>query len=137
LQTELINLDIIDDENSNCMIIDNNEDNVSDENIENDNGNESEIDFPEYKSISKKRKRRSKNKATNLNIYDIRNVNHDENIFEIEEILDHKIETKKYMFYVKWKGYSEKENSWVKEVDFKQKEIIIDYFKDKKILYKE
>lgn len=130
LQNDFINLDI--DVENNNMIIDDEENEV---NNENNNDNESEIDFPEYKNFSKKRKKKSKNKKSRLNIYDIRNVNEDENIYEIEKILDHKIENKNYLFYVKWVGYTEKDNSWIKENDFNQKEIIFEYFEKKQIIY--
>ncbi|KAI9491828.1 hypothetical protein BDB00DRAFT_766343, partial [Zychaea mexicana] len=92
----------------------------------NNDHNDTDIDFPEYHNISKERKRRSKNKNKSLNIYEYRNV---------QKIVNHKIENKRYMFYVKWKGYQDGDNSWVHESDFKQKQIIIDYFNEKNILY--
>lgn len=130
LQDEFIKLNI-DDNNSN-MIIDN--EIIEDDTI--DDKNNDDVDFPEYRSISKKRRKKSKNnKTNNLNIYELRNINEDENIYEIDKIIDHKIENKRYIFLVKWVGYNESSNSWVKENDFTQKEIIIEYFSDKKIIY--
>ncbi|KAI9258721.1 hypothetical protein BDA99DRAFT_440672 [Phascolomyces articulosus] len=132
LQDDFLNLDITD----NNMII--NED--TDDNMENNNNdkniNENEVDFPEYRNINKKRKKSNKRNSKKINIYDIRNTNNDENIYEIDKILNHKIENKNYIFYIKWVGYDDDSNSWVKESDFKQKEIIIDYFSERNIIYR-
>jgi hypothetical protein len=123
IQKEFLNLDISYDNNN--MLIDEDE---NDKTINNNIGIESDIDFPEYINQTKKRKKKSKSKKNNLNIYNIRNVNKDENIYEVEKILNHKIENKKYIFYVKWKNYGDIDNSWVKEQDFNQKDIIMEYF---------
>ena len=138
LQDDFLNLDITD----NNMIInegtdDNIENNNNDKNIIiNENINENEVDFPEYRNINKKRKKSNKRNSKKINIYDIRNTNNDENIYEIDKILNHKIENKNYIFYIKWVGYDDDSNSWVKESDFKQKEIIIDYFSERNIIYR-
>lgn len=114
---ELLNIDMLIDEDDE---INNTNDN---------NNNNLDIDFPQYYNVSKKRKKRSQNKNKNMDIYEYRKVNEDENIFE------HKIENKKYIFFVKWNGYQSGDNSWVTENDFKQKEINIEYFNQKNILY--
>lgn len=38
-----------------------------------------------------------------------------------------------FIFYVKWYGYNESENSWVKQNDFNTKDIINQYLKDRNI----
>lgn len=130
LQKDLLNLHVEDINND--MIIDNEEDN-------NDNGNEDEenssVDFPEYENPTKKRKKKSKSMKKKLNIYKIRDINKSDNIYEVEKIESHKIENKQYLFHVKWKNYDDNENTWVKEKDFEQKDIIYEYFKEKNILY--
>ena len=39
----------------------------------------------------------------------------------------------KLIFYVKWLGYSDDENTWVKQSDFNTKDIINDYMKEKNL----
>jgi hypothetical protein len=70
-----------------------------------------------------------------LDIYKIRDINKSDNIYEVEKIESHKIENKQYLFNVKWKKYDDNENTCVKEKDFKQKDIIYEYFKENNILY--
>ena len=127
IQKELLNLTIESDQDS--MLIDD-----DDEILNEDDKDESNIDFPEYKNPTRKRKKRSKNKEQ-LDIHNIRNVDKDEGIYEIEYIVNHKIIDKQYKFLVKWKNYDNKENSWVKENDFIEKEIIKDYFQKNNILF--
>jgi hypothetical protein len=107
--------------------------------IENENDKpitkDTDIDFPQYYNVSRKRKKKSKNKKNELNIYEIRNVEKDENIFEVEKIKEHQIKDKRYIFYIKWKNYDESENSWVKEKDFNQKDLILEYFNEKNIIF--
>ncbi|PHZ07156.1 uncharacterized protein RHIMIDRAFT_296154 [Rhizopus microsporus ATCC 52813] len=79
--------------------------------------NEIEID-----DIPKKRKRNQQNKNSN------------ENVYQVEKILDHMVDdNNKFIFYVKWYGYDDSENSWVKQNDFNTKDIINQYLKDKNI----
>ncbi|KAI8091680.1 hypothetical protein BDF21DRAFT_332766 [Thamnidium elegans] len=127
IQKDLLNLSI--ENNQDSMIID-------DENeiLNESDKNESDVDFPEYKNPTKKRKKKSKNKDK-LDIHNIRNVNKDEGIYEIEYIVTHKIIDKQYTFLVKWKNYDNKENSWVKENDFIERDIIRDYFQKNNILF--
>lgn len=127
IQKDLLNLSI--ENNQDSMLIDD-----EDENLNENNKNESDVDFPEYKNPTKKRKKKSKNKDQ-LDIHNIRNVNKDEGIYEIEYIVTHKIIDKQYTFLVKWKNYDNKENSWVKENDFIEKDIIRDYFQKNNILF--
>jgi len=116
-----------------------NENMIIDESInvsESNNNNideESDIDFPELKQSTKKRKKRT-NKS-NKNIESMRNINKDDNIYEIENIIEHKIENNNYVFFVKWKGYNKDDNSWVKEKDFYEKQIIKDYLNKRNIIY--
>lgn len=39
------------------------------------------------------------------------------------------------MFLVKWKNYDNKDNTWVKGIDFNEKEIVMDYFQKRNIIY--
>lgn len=97
------------------------------------NNDESDIDFPEYKNITKKRKR-NKKKKQNVDINNVRDIEKDDN-YEVEDIIKHRIENNKYVFLVKWIGFSSKDNSWVREEDFNSKEIIKDYFNKNHIIY--
>ncbi|KAI9243211.1 hypothetical protein BDA99DRAFT_449277 [Phascolomyces articulosus] len=66
----------------------------------------------------------------------MREVDKDNKFYKIEDIIQHKItDGHKYTFLVKWKGYENKDNSWVKEDDFNEKDIIKDYFCKKHIIY--
>ena len=109
LQKDLLKLDIndINKNNNNTEIIvdENNEENENiDKNLEND------IDFSQYKNITKKRKRKSRSTKDISIIYEIRNLNKEDSIFEVERIINHKIgDDKKYIFYVKWKIFDNKD----------------------------
>ncbi|KAI7847013.1 hypothetical protein BDC45DRAFT_419580, partial [Circinella umbellata] len=48
--------------------------------------------------------------------------------FEVQYIITHKKVLDKYEFLVKWKNYKKDYNSWVKEHDFINKDIIKDYW---------
>jgi hypothetical protein len=134
LQKDLLNLHVEDINND--MVIDNEEDdNNNDNDNENENEKNSDVDFPEYENPTRKRKKKSKSMKKKLDIYKIRDINKSDNIYEVEKIESHKIENKHYLFYVKWKNYDDNENRWVKEKDFKQKDIIYEYFKENNILY--
>lgn len=126
IQKDLLNLSI--ENNQDSMLIDD-----EDKNINENDKNESDVDFLEYKNPTKKRKKKSKKKEQ-LDIHNIRNVNKDEGIYEIEYIVTHKIIDKQYSFLVKWKNYDNKENSRVRENDFIEKDIIRDYFQKNNIL---
>jgi hypothetical protein len=132
IQKKLLDMDINEIENTTMIIGDDIE-------IENENDKpitkDTDIDFPQYYNVSRKRKKKSKNKKNELNIYEIRNVEKDENIFEVEKIKEHQIKDKRYIFYIKWKNYDESENSWVKEKDFNQKDLILEYFNEKNIIF--
>ena len=52
--------------------------------------------------------------------------------FEIEKLLDHKLTKDGYEYLVKWKGYSEKDNSWVKAKDFNGQKMLVKYWRGKK-----
>ena len=99
---------------------------LMDESEENINEEESDVDFPEYKNINKKKRKRGKNKVIN-DLSNMRDIELDESTYEIEIILKHRIINHKYEFLVKWKDYDSKHNSWVKETDFNEKDIIKDY----------
>lgn len=129
LQNTLLELNI--DDNSTMDI-----DNTDDEIVKNTNDNNSDIDFPQYNNPIKKRKKKFR-KTKEIDIYNIRNINKDDEVYEVEDIVDHKInDNNTYSFMVKWKNYESSENSWVNEDDFNHKDLIKKYFSNKKIIYK-
>jgi hypothetical protein len=112
----------------NSMIIDDEEDN------ENINNNE-DVDFPEYNNMNKKKRKKGKSKRK-INLSLIRDINKNNNFYEIENIIQHNLNKEgNYEFLVKWKDYDISENSWVNENDFNEKNIIRDYFNKQKIKY--
>ena len=54
-----------------------------------------------------------------------------ENLYEVEEILSDRYLNNKQQFYVKWKGFSSKDNSWVFIDDMKCQELIKQYLNNK------
>ena len=63
-----------------------------------------------------------------------RNQQNNNNVFQVEKIVDHMVDNNnKLIFYVKWLGYSNDENSWVKQSDFNTKDIINNYMKEKNL----
>lgn len=127
LQKEFNDLDLMDEDN---MILDDTiDDNLDVVDIE------EEIDFPQYKDINKKKRKKGKS-ARKVNINLIRDLNKNNNFYEIETILEHKLDTNnEYMFFVKWKDYDSKDNLWVNETDFNSKDLIKEYFLSKNIKY--
>jgi hypothetical protein len=51
----------------------------------------------------------------------------EEPIFEVQYIITHRDNNNCKEYYVKWKKYSKEYNSWVKEEDFMEKDIILEY----------
>jgi hypothetical protein len=131
LQNNLSDL-TLDDDN---MVIDNVDDNNQEEIDDNLAKSDDNIDFPEYKNINKKKRKKGKS-ARKININLIREINKNNNFYEIETILDHKLNKDgDYEFFVKWKDYDNTDNSWVNEKDFKEKQLLRNYFKEKNIKY--
>jgi hypothetical protein len=118
--------------------IDINEDMIIDDENEENNEKvaiEEDVDFPEYKNMNKKKRRKGKS-ARKININLIRDLNKNSQFYEIENIIQHKlIENNEYTFLVKWKGYDSKDNSWVNEKDLNAKELIKKYFLKLNIKY--
>ena len=55
----------------------------------------------------------------------------DEELFIVEKILGHRHGSdNKLEYLIKWKGYSEKHNSWEPEVNFLDKEVINKYWNE-------
>jgi hypothetical protein len=76
-----------------------------------------------------KKKRRKGKSARKINVNLIRDLNKNNQFYEIENIIQHKLmDNNEYTFLVKWKGYESKDNSWVNEKDFNTKDIIKKYF---------
>lgn len=106
--------------NNNINITSDYDDDIDIEN--NTNQVSSEDDVPKFNE--KKRKRKNKSKAKNIKTY------------EVEKILNHKIEDNKYIFLVKWKYYDNDNNSWIPYTNFEQKDIINKYLEQHNINYK-
>ncbi len=88
----------------NSMIIDDEEDN------ENINNNE-DVDFPEYNNMNKKKRKKGKSKRK-INLSLIRDINKNNNFYEIENIIQHNLNKEgNYELLVKWKDYDISENS--------------------------
>lgn len=58
----------------------------------------------------------------------------DEESFEVEAILDHKMERRKRKFFIKWKHFSADHNSWEHERNLNCSEILNAYLKSKNLL---
>lgn len=41
-----------------------------------------------------------------------------------------------HYFLVKWKGYDDKDNSWIPITSFNEKDLLKEYLNEKQILYK-
>lgn len=69
------------------------------------------------------------NEVQNNLIYKLMSkLNIDNDIYEVEKIIKHRIYNGKKEYFVKWKGYAHSENSWVLEEDFIEKECIQEYW---------
>lgn len=56
----------------------------------------------------------------------------DENVFEVEKIICHREIAKSKMYYVKWVGFPDSENSWVLEENMGCDELVAQYAEDLK-----
>ncbi|KAI9245570.1 hypothetical protein BDA99DRAFT_447811, partial [Phascolomyces articulosus] len=54
--------------------------------------------------------------------------------YEIEKIVEHKIDNGEYKFLIKWKNYEENDNTWIDISSFNEKDILKDYLNSKSIL---
>ena len=54
-------------------------------------------------------------------------IDAEDNQYTVEAILDHRMVRRKHEFLVRWEGYSDLEDSWIKEVDI-DPEMIKAYF---------
>jgi hypothetical protein len=52
----------------------------------------------------------------------------EDDVFEIEDILDHRVFNDRVEYFVKWKDYNESENSWIAEEHFSDPECLRDYW---------
>ncbi|GKT26232.1 hypothetical protein ADUPG1_013285 [Aduncisulcus paluster] len=55
----------------------------------------------------------------------------EEEVFTVDKIISHKKKGRQFLFLVKWKGYSQKHNSWVKKSDFVDSSLLDEYWGDK------
>lgn len=60
----------------------------------------------------------------------ITNNNNNKGSYELHYIIKHEIKDGKKLYFVKWKGYNKKYNSWISEDDFVEKDILDEYNKD-------
>lgn len=68
------------------------------------------------------------NEDNEMNIDDALTNNYDKKLYEIQYIIKHKKALDNYEYLVKWRNYDKNNNSWVKENDFNEKEIIKEYW---------
>lgn len=59
----------------------------------------------------------------------------DNESYEVESIINHKLENNNDVFLVKWKGYSEKYNNWIKVENFNETDMLEGYIKYNRIPY--
>lgn len=71
------------------------------------------------KHLLKKRKSNSRQESS------------DENVYEVEKVLAHKIERRKRYYFVRWKNYGPEHDSWVIEKDILSKTILAEYYSSK------
>jgi hypothetical protein len=64
----------------------------------------------------------------NITINNYNKYKQKEKTYEIQYIIKHRGSVENREFYVKWKKYSKDQNSWVKEIDFLEKDVIEDYW---------
>ena len=64
----------------------------------------------------------------------VTNQRTEQNHFQVENILKHKLDkkTNNYVYFVKWLGFNEVENSWVNAEDFNDVNVIKKYWKSKR-----
>lgn len=92
---------------------------------------DSEDDVPKF---NEKKRKRKNTKKQNIQIGRIRDVKNRES-YKIENIISHKFKDNDYVFLVKWKGYTEKYNSWIKAENFNETDMLEEYIKVNKIPY--
>lgn len=71
----------------------------------------------EFPDLSKNNKNNKKNTSENDKTY------------EVQYIIKHKGNTENRQFFVKWRNYNKEHNSWVRECDFVEKDIIDRYWR--------
>lgn len=59
----------------------------------------------------------------------INDSSNDDDQFEVERLLKHKTQNGKQMFFVKWKGFNNRHNSWVQRSSLNCKKILQQYLK--------
>ena len=55
-----------------------------------------------------------------------------QDVYEVERILDHKGRPGNYQYLIKWKGYSDADNSWEPQDNVNAERILVDYWKQRK-----
>ena len=59
---------------------------------------------------------------------------HNDEVYEVETILDHRMKGIKKEYLVKWKGFSSKDNTWEPESNFRDDDIVKKYWKNQRSL---
>lgn len=86
------------------------------------------LNFEKYKILINKNSKQNCLISQKYNILDDSEYDElEEEDFEVEDILGHKIENSENLFLVKWKGYEDIHNSWIKEYDFNDKDLLEEY----------
>lgn len=109
LQNEILNMNILGEQ----MLVDD----YSENDTEKSDSDNRDIDIPKFNERSRKRRKNLINKGKNKDI----------NSYEIESIVNHKIDKNVYLFEVKWKGYSNEDNSWLPINNFNEKTLLNEY----------
>ncbi|EIE92667.1 hypothetical protein RO3G_17378 [Rhizopus delemar RA 99-880] len=107
----------------NNMIIDE----FSDDSNNDNNKLSSDEDVPKFNE--KKRKRKKKGKQKVISIDKIRNISKN-NSYEVEKIVNHVFENNNYKFLIKWKDYSDVDNTWITLEQFNEKDMLNKYMKE-------
>ena len=121
LQQKLLSMELNDDID---IIVSENEMDVD------NNSSDSELDVPKEYNRNKRKRNKGKNKVTDINKF----INNDKNVYEIERIVGHKVINNEYQFLIKWKDYSDNNNSWISINKFNQKGMLKKYANENQLV---
>ena len=80
----------------------------------------------------------SDDEQTNGNDNNYDDDDEEEEIYEVEKILDHKVDSRgKRRFFLKWKGYPNEDNTWESEENLDCPELLAEYLEKAKIFERE
>ena len=121
LQQKLLSMELNDDID---IIVSENEMDVD------NNSSDSELDVPKEYNRNKRKRNKGKNKVTDINKF----INNYKNVYEIERIVGHKVINNEYQFLIKWKDYSDNNNSWISINKFNQKGMLKKYANENQLV---